>query len=80
MPPTLARKEVGIYFHGASEYYNMPDVDPTFLNDAMIKHYISLLQQKYISHWQHVIQNSKKLEFYNDEYTPSCYLDLTRTK
>ena len=34
-----------------------------------------------ISHWQHTIRNSKKLEFYNtfkDEYTPSCYLDLTR--
>ena len=39
------------------------------------------MQQKYISHWQHTIRNSKKLEFYNsfkDEYTPSCYLDLTR--
>ena len=64
-----------------SEYYNLPDFDPSFLTDAKIKHYISLMQQKYISHWQHVIRNSKKLEFYNtfkDEYTPSCYLDLTR--
>ena len=59
----------------------MPDFDPTFLTDAKIKHYVSLMQQKYISHWQHTIRNSKKLEFYNtfkDEYTPSCYLDLTR--
>ena len=64
-----------------SEYYNLPDFDPTFLTDAKIKHYVSLMQQKYISHWQHTIRNSKKLEFYNtfkDEYTPSCYLDLTR--
>ena len=56
-----------------SEYYNLPDFDPTFLTDAEIKHYIS--------HWQHVIRNSKKLGFYNtfkDKYTPSCYLDLTR--
>ena len=64
-----------------SEYYNLPDFDPTFLTDAKIKHYVSLMQQKYISHWQqHTIRNSKKLEFYNtfkDEYTPSCYLDLT---
>ena len=65
-----------------SEYYNLPVFDPTFLTDAKIKHYVlSLMQQKYISHWQHTIRNSKKLEFYNtfkDEYTPSCYLDLTR--
>ena len=64
-----------------SEYYNLPDFDPTFLTDAKIKHYVSLMQQKYISHWQHTIRNSQKLEFYNtfkDEYTPSCYLDLTR--
>ena len=63
-----------------SEYYNLPDFDPTFLTDAKIKHYVSLMQQKYISHWQHTIRNSKKLEFYNtfkDEYTPSCFLDLT---
>ena len=32
-------------------------------------------------HWQHTLQHSKKLEFYNTfktEYTPSYYLDLTR--
>ena len=66
-----------------SEYYNLPDFDPTFLTDAKIKHYVSLMQQKYILHWQHTIRNSKKLEFCNnfkDEYTPSCYLDLTRKR
>ena len=45
-----------------SEYYNLPDFDPTFLTDAKIKHYVSLMQQKYISHWQHTIRNSKKQE------------------
>lgn len=63
-----------------SEYYNLPDFDPNVLNKSKIKHYISLMQHKYILHWQHTIQHSKKLEFYNtfkNEYTPSCYLELT---
>ena len=63
-----------------SEYYNLPDFDPNVLNKSKIKHYISLMQHKYILHWQHSIQHSKKLEFYNtfkNEYTPSCYLELT---
>ena len=50
------------------------------LNKSNIKHYISLKQHKYILHWQNTIQHSKKLEFYNtfkNEYTPSCYLELT---
>ena len=63
-----------------SEYYILPDFDPNVLNKAMIKQYLSLMQHKYILHWQHTIQHSKKLEFYNtfkNEYTPSCYLELT---
>ena len=39
------------------------------------------MQQHYILHWQHTLQHSKKLEFYNTfktEYTPSYYLDLTK--
>ena len=38
------------------------------------------MQHKYIQHWQHTIQHSKKLEFYNtfkNKYTRSCYLELT---
>jgi len=38
------------------------------------------MQHKYILHWQHSIQHSKKLEFFNifeNEYTPSCYLELS---
>ena len=63
-----------------SEFYNLPDFDPTSLTDAKIKHYVSLIQQKYILHWQHTIQYSTKLEFYNsfkNECTPH-YLQLTR--
>ena len=63
-----------------SEYYNLPDFDPNVLNKSKIKHYISLMQHKYILHWQHTIHHSKKLQFYNtfkNEYTPSCYLELT---
>ena len=63
-----------------SEYYNLPDFDANILNKYKIKHYICLMQHKYILHWQHSIQHSKKLEFYNtfkNEYTPSCYLELT---
>ena len=63
-----------------SEYYNLPDFDPNVLNKSKIKHNISLMRHKYILHWQHFIQHSKKLEFYNtfkNEYTPSCYLELT---
>ena len=39
------------------------------------------MQQQYILHWQHTLEDSKKLEFYNTfktEYTPSYYLDLTK--
>jgi len=38
------------------------------------------MQHKYVLHWGHTIQHSKKLEFYNtfkNEYTPICYLELT---
>jgi len=63
-----------------SEYYNLPDFDPSVLNKSNIKHYISLMQHKHILHWEHTIQHSKKLEFYNtfkNKHTPSCYLELT---
>jgi len=63
-----------------SEYYNLPDFDPNVLNKSKIKHYISLMQHKYILHWRHTTQHSEKLEFYNafkNEYTPYCYVELT---
>ena len=49
-----------------SEYYNFPCFGLTNLtNYAKIKHYVSLMQQKYILFRQHTIQNSSKLEFVN---------------
>ena len=64
-----------------SEYYNLHAwFWPIVLNKSKIKHYISLMQHKYILHGQHTIQHSKKLEFYytfKNEYTSSCYLEIT---
>ena len=48
-----------------SEYYNFPCFDLTYITNAKIKHYLSLMQQKYILNWQHTVQNSTKLEFFN---------------
>ena len=49
----------------ASLFYNLPDFDIISLTDANIKNYISIMQPKYVLHWQHTLQHSKKLEFYN---------------
>ena len=38
------------------------------------------MQHKYILHWKHTSQHSKKPDFDNtfkNEYTPPCYLKLT---
>ena len=38
------------------------------------------MQHRYILHWRHIIEHSKKLEFYNtfkNKYTLSSYLELT---
>ena len=64
---------------GTSEYYNLPDFDPSVLNKSKMKHYISLMQHKYILLWRNTIQHSKKLEFYQtfkNGYTRS-YQELT---
>ena len=40
----------------------------------------SLMQQKYILYWEHTMQNSTKLKFFNtfkNDYAPSSYLGLT---
>ena len=50
-----------------SEYYNFPCFDLTYLPNAKIKHYVGLMQKKYILYWQHIMQNSSKLEFFNTE-------------
>ena len=64
-----------------SEFYNLPNFDPLLVTDAKINHYLKLMQQQYILHWQHTLQHSSKLEFYSTfkpEYPPSYYLDLTK--
>ena len=67
-----------------SKYQNnddLPNFDPNNLSEAMIKHYIDIIKQKYIIYWQHTILHSKKLRFYNifkHDYKISSYLDLTR--
>ena len=38
-----------------SEFYNLPDFDPIFLTETKIKHYVNLMQQKYIPYWRHTI-------------------------
>ena len=61
-----------------SEYFNLSHFDPDLLDTAKIKHFVSLMKQKYISYWQQTLQ--QKLEFYQIfkiEYAPSHYLDLT---
>ena len=64
-----------------SEYYNLPCFDVTNLTNAKVKHFVSVMQQKYILYRQHTMQNSSKLEFFNtfkNDCTPSYYLGLTR--
>ena len=41
-----------------SEYYNFPCFDLTYLTNAKVEHYVGLMQQKYILHWQHAVQSS----------------------
>ena len=40
-----------------SKYYDFPCFNIVYLTDAKIKHYVSLMQQKYILYWQHTMQN-----------------------
>ena len=66
-----------------SEYFNLNNFNPDLLDTAKIKHFVSLMKQKYISYWQQALQHSQKFEFYKifkNEYAPSNYLELsTRT-
>ena len=62
-----------------SEYFKLPDFNPDLL-DIMVKSYVSLMKQEYISYWQNTLQHSQKLEFIDllKPIIPQCYLDLTR--
>lgn len=46
----------------------------------MAKRHIDIIKAKYVVHWRHTLQHSKKLEFYSifeSDYTPSVHPDLT---
>ena len=51
--------------------------------DTPVKHYVNLMQQKYLLYCQHTIQHftEETLIYYNykNDYLPSYYLDLTKT-
>ena len=64
-----------------SECFNLPDFNPNLLDTAIVKTFVRLMKQKYISYWKNTLQHSQKLEFYRsfkNEHTISNYLDLTR--
>ena len=47
----------------------------------MIKRHLDILKKRYIDHWRHTHQHSKKQEFYStfkNNFAPSIYLDITR--
>ena len=44
-----------------SEYFKLPDVNPDLLDIAMVKSYVSSMQEEYILHWQNTLQRSQKL-------------------
>ena len=56
-----------------SEYFKLPDVNPDLLDIAMVKSYVSSMQEEYILYWQNTLQRSQKLEFYRSfktDHTP----------
>ena len=63
-------------------YYNIPfNFNHDNLDDTKIMHFVDHMQKKYITHWKHSLCNSQKLEFdnvFNEIYTPSISLDVTR--
>ena len=64
-----------------SEYFKLPDVNPDLLDIAMVKSYVSSMQEEYILYWQNTLQRSQKLEFYRSfktDHTSPRYLDLTK--
>ena len=64
-----------------TDYYNLPDLNCSLLNECKIKEFVDLMQKKYISYWNHTLQHSQKLNFYHkikSNYSPPAYLDLTR--
>ena len=42
------------------EYFNLPDFNPDLLQTAMVKGYVSSMEQEYISYWQNTPPNILK--------------------
>ena len=62
-------------------YYDLPDFNLSALDNHMIKRHLDIMKTRYIDHWRHTLQHSKKLEFYStfkNNFAPSIYLDITR--
>ena len=64
------------------EYFNLPDFNPNLLDSAIVKTFVRLMKQKYISYWKNTLQHSQKQGLYRsfeNEHAISNYLvDLTR--
>ena len=82
---------IGLHSHGKSSfysnliniyhYYDLPDFNLSALDNHMIKRHLDIMKTRYIDHWRHTLQHSKKLEFYStfkNNFAPSIYLDITR--
>ena len=62
-------------------YYDLHDFNISTLDNHMIKRHLDTMKTRYIDHWRHTLQHSKKLEFYSsfkNNFAPSIYLDITR--
>ena len=64
-----------------TDYYDFPGFNCNLLKKCKIKQYVDLMQKKYLSYWNHTLQQSQKLDFYykaRTNYSPFACLDLTR--
>ena len=79
----MAKNSFHPHLMNMSEYFKLPDFNPDLL-DIMVKSYVSLMKQEYISYRQNTLQHSQKVEFIDliidllKPIIPQCYLDLTR--
>ena len=47
-----------------SEYFNLPDFNSDLLETAMVKNFVGLVKQEFISYWQDTLHHTQKLEFF----------------
>ena len=53
----MAKNSFHSHLMNMSEYFKLPDFNPDLL-DIMVKSYVSLMKQEYISYWQNTLQHS----------------------